>query len=304
MQQKLLLITLFIYSSIAGAAASSSALAPTGSADPFAWGLSAMQGLRPTMEDAFAVQMGFGNHPSTASNTAFFGIYDGHGGAKAAQFAAERLHKNIATMGIPDGFAETNNQLGESREFKSGTTAVTAIAEKRHEGATNVTLAWLGDSRAVLASLSGKVLGATKDHKLSDPAEQERIRKAGGSLVYGLNNIARVVGAFGGLNMSRSIGDLTITGLIREPEIAGIKIPGEAFLIMACDGLWDVVSNEAAAEIVAKTFAENPALSQDTQAKAEEVGNNPVAVMAARALRDEAFKRGSDDNISVIVVKL
>jgi len=55
------------------------------------------------------------------------------------------------------------------------------------------------------------------------------------------------------------------------------------FLIIACDGLWDVVSNEKAIEIVDKY---------------------PEPVRAASALRDYAHLLGSTDNISVIVFKL
>ena len=54
-------------------------------------------------------------------------------------------------------------------------------------------------------------------------------------------------------------------------------------LILACDGLWDVVSDREAAIV---------ALNTDD------------AGLAAKRLRDLAFARGSDDNISVLVVRL
>lgn len=56
-----------------------------------------------------------------------------------------------------------------------------------------------GDSRSI-ASVNGKVVELSKDHKPEDPGQLDRITKAGGSVSYGRVN--------GGLNLSRALGDL------------------------------------------------------------------------------------------------
>jgi serine/threonine protein phosphatase PrpC len=56
-----------------------------------------------------------------------------------------------------------------------------------------------GDSRAV-ASIDGKTVELSKDHKPEDPIELNRITRAGGTVSYGRVN--------GGLNLSRALGDL------------------------------------------------------------------------------------------------
>jgi serine/threonine protein phosphatase PrpC len=67
------------------------------------------------------------------------------------------------------------------------------------------------------------------------------------------------------------------------PEVNSVDLlPEDKFLIVGCDGLWDVVSNEQAVQIVNKYV-------------------KPVD--AATALRDYAHHLGSTDNISVIVYR-
>lgn len=106
-----------------------------------------------------------------------------------------------------------------------------------------------------------------------------RIRARGGFVMNG-----RVCGK---LAVSRALGDLELQkcGLTPEPdiEIVDITDPPE-FLILACDGVWDMCSDEAACNIVAL-----------------EIDKDPIA--AAVRLRDMAYLFGSADNISVILIK-
>ena len=117
----------------------------------------------------------------------------------------------------------------------------------------------------------------------------------------------------GYMNVSRGIGDRQLKTNFPEMIIVDpdIKIDIEltkkhGFLILACDGVWDVLSNKEAIEIVAKALAENKtSVKTDPRGleKGEEDGNDVGVQYAARRLRDKAFEKGSRDNISVIVVK-
>lgn len=106
--------------------------------------------------------------------------------------------------------------------------------------------------------------------------------------------------------------------VISDPEVIVTKRSSrDEFLILASDGLWDVVSNDVACHIVRRCFsgqikrdvvvADHQVLMNGkdhrTPARRE---NNPAAAAAAAAalLADLAIARGSRDNISVVVVEL
>lgn len=86
--------------------------------------------------------------------------------------------------------------------------------------------------------------------------------------------------------------------VISEPEVTIWKRTGlDSFLIMASDGLWDVVSNEFACKIVSRCLH-----GQTKRSYSDDL--NGSAVEAAALLAELAIARGSKDNVSVIVVEL
>ncbi|KAJ8974445.1 hypothetical protein NQ317_000222 [Molorchus minor] len=129
-----------------------------------------------------------------------------------------------------------------SGEDKSGTTAVCAFVSPR-----TIYIANCGDSRAVLCR-EGVPVFSTQDHKPGLPTERERIVKAGGSVM-----IQRVNGS---LAVSRALGDYEYKNVegrgpcdqlvSPEPEIFVKERDDmtDEFLVLACDGIWDVMSNE------------------------------------------------------------
>lgn len=76
-------------------------------------------------------------------------------------------------------------------------------------------------------------------------------------------------------------------------------------LILASDGLWDVVSNQQACDLARKKIMMWHK-KNDTLASSEilEHGNNPAAQSAAESLSKLALQKGSNDNITVMVVDL
>lgn len=129
----------------------------------------------------------------------------------------------------------------------AGCTAVCAIVRGDQLFVANA-----GDSRCVL-SRGGKAVALTEDHKPNNEEEFSRITKAGGFVADGRVN--------GSLNLSRALGDLEykqVKSLPPEeqmvtanPEIRTIKLePSDEFIILACDGIWDVLTNQEAIDFV------------------------------------------------------
>jgi serine/threonine protein phosphatase PrpC len=146
---------------------------------------------------------------------------------------------------IIKGFLDLDDCIRKLPEFtngedKSGSTAIACLISPH-----NIYLINCGDSRAIL-SRDNQVVLNTYDHKPINPEERERIQRAGGSVM-----IQRVNGS---LAVSRALGDFEykmVDGMgpteqlvSPEPEIYSIeRSDKDEFVVLACDGIWDVMSN-------------------------------------------------------------
>ncbi|KAI8564117.1 hypothetical protein RHMOL_Rhmol03G0157300 [Rhododendron molle] len=161
-----------------------------------------------------------------------------------------------------------------------------------------------GDSRAVLCR-NGAAIPLSSDHKPDRPDELERIENAGGRVIYW--DGARVLGV---LAMSRAIGDNYLKPfVIPEPEVTVTDGTAEdACLILASDGLWDVVSNDTAWGVAKMCLRSQKPLSPP-QSPGSEVNVIATGESSDKACSDAsilltklALARHSTDNISVVVV--
>ncbi|XP_027361936.1 probable protein phosphatase 2C 76 isoform X4 [Abrus precatorius] len=184
----------------------------------------------------------------------------------------------VSLFGIFDG--ETYQQTDadfldyEKDTFRDdGSTASTAVLVDNHLYVANV-----GDSRTII-SKAGKAIALSEDHKPNRSDERKRIENAGGVVMWA--GTWRVGGV---LAMSRAFGNRMLKPfVVAEPEIQDQEIDEETeLLVLASDGLWDVVPNDDAVSLVR------------TEEEAE---------TAARKLTEAAFTRGSADNITCIVVR-
>ena len=94
---------------------------------------------------------------------------------------------------------------------------------------------------------------------------------------------------FPGCAFTRSIGDAVAEGIgvIGEPEILTRRIePSDRFLILACDGVWDVLSDQKVCDIVQKSLDAQP----------------DAPHLAAKAVCTAAFSAESEDNISACLL--
>lgn len=218
-------------------------------------GSSCMQGWRINMEDAHTHLLAIQND----KNAAFFGVYDGHGGAKVSEYAGQRLHDRIFSQqtyntNIPDaikkGFLAIDEDMLKDDCMKdelSGTTAVCVIIKDKKIYCGNV-----GDSR-VIASVRGRVQNLSYDHKPNNELETKRILAAGGWVEFNRVN--------GNLALSRALGDFVfkkndtkkaedqIVTAFPDVEVKDLTADHE-FIVLACDGIWDVLSNEEVLEFV------------------------------------------------------
>ncbi|KAI3748865.1 hypothetical protein L6452_12264 [Arctium lappa] len=245
------------------------------------------RGKRGAMEDRYSAAVDLQGD----SKQAFFGVFDGHGGAKAAEFSAKNLNKNIMSEvankhedeladAVRQGYLATNSEFLKE-DVNGGTCCVTALIRKG-----NLIVSNAGDCRAVM-SRNGVAEALTADHKPSRKDEKDRIESMGG-YVDSRNGVWRIQGS---LAVSRAIGDKHLTKwVIAEPETTILNIrPDCEFLILASDGIWDMVSNQEAIDIV-RPFC---------------VGiEKPDLFSACKKLVGLSTKRGSYDDMSVMVIRL
>ncbi|KAL7229942.1 hypothetical protein ACSBR2_008481 [Camellia fascicularis] len=275
-------------------------------------GSTSVIGRRREMEDAVTVELGFLSRDSREYD--FFGVYDGHGGSRVAYSCRDRLHWLLVKEIEEEIDVETRSEedwekvmvacFGKMDEEVNditaniGSTAVVAVV-----GEEEVVVANCGDSRAVL-SRRGVAVSMSNDHKPDRPDELERIEGAGGRVIDW--NGPRVLGV---LSTSRSIGDHNLKPfVIPKPEIIVSKrTSADEFLILATDGLWDVVSNEVACQVVRRCLdgrIKRRLQATLNESKFSEAVNQSRAAEAAAVLIELAMARGSKDNISVVVVDL
>eukprot|EP00271_Cylindrocystis_brebissonii_P013617 TRINITY_DN3361_c0_g1_i1.p1 TRINITY_DN3361_c0_g1~~TRINITY_DN3361_c0_g1_i1.p1 ORF type:complete len:810 (+),score=107.01 TRINITY_DN3361_c0_g1_i1:223-2652(+) len=201
------------------------------------------------LEDACDVRPEVDNNP----NHALFAVFDGHGGQQAAKYAKEHLGASILNrMEDRDSDAEQQEAIAAAfketdadfcrQEVDSGASAVTIVLKDGKLYAANA-----GDCRAVL-SRGGQAEQLTYDHRPSDAKEKARIEQEDEGIITGRRGFERVQNRLG---ISRGIGDYKLKKLIiSEPHVQIMDVtPDCEFVVLASDGLWDAMSNDA---VVAK----------------------------------------------------
>ncbi|AES73518.1 putative protein-serine/threonine phosphatase [Medicago truncatula] len=247
----------------------------------FSYGYASSPGKRSSMEDFYETRI----DGVDGEIVGLFGVFDGHGGVRAAEYVKQNLFSNLIShpkfisdtkSAITDAYNHTDNEYlkSENNHHKdAGSTASTAILVGDRLLVANV-----GDSRAVICR-GGNAIAVSRDHKPDQTDERQRIEDAGGFVMWA--GTWRVGGV---LAVSRAFGDRLLKQyVVADPEIQEEKVDSSLeFLILASDGLWDVVSNEEAVGMI-----------------------KPIedAEEAAKRLMQEAYQRGSADNITCVVVR-
>jgi len=261
------------------------------------------------MEDAHTCYVSLNDQLSQWS---FFAVFDGHAGKIAAEICSKDLVEEIRKTLLND---DTLNALTDSggydvsavketikksflkmdvflreklkeRNDRSGTTCTALLVAPNHYFFINC-----GDSRGMLTKSNESVSFSTTDHKPTNDAERERIVKAGGLVMTQRIN--------GSLAVSRALGDFDYkqdmerkaTEQLVSPEPDVHEVARDAardqFICLACDGIFDVFSNEELSNYITSRLK----VSQKYD-------------MITAEIVDTSLHKGSKDNMSVILIAL
>jgi serine/threonine protein phosphatase PrpC len=251
-------------------------------------------------------------------------LLDGHRGAGAARFGAPALSTEIgqaikseklpSDAQISQSFRTVDNQLRKHfkthpEDAKAGSTVVGLLTAKQSDGTYTAKLVNCGDSRGVVVKSPQDVrlkrrhnskklrslVVESVDHKPCHPKEKARIKAAGGS-VRG----ERPPRIDGDLAVSRGLGDFKYKADRRlppsaqkvscEPDIYEVSSlqPG-ALVVLACDGLWDVMTTEDVTSFVCSRIRG---------------GVDTDLAELASALVRSSLKKKTRDNVTVLIAQI
>ncbi|XP_007451112.1 PREDICTED: protein phosphatase 1F-like [Lipotes vexillifer] len=228
---------------------------------------------------------------SDSVDRAYFAVFDGHGGVDAARYASVHVHAVAAHRpelptdpagALRAAFRCTDEMFlwkARRERLQSGTTGVCALI-----AGNTLHVAWLGDSQVVLVQ-QGQVVKLMEPHRPERQDEKDRIEALGGFVSH--MDCWRVNGT---LAVSRAIGDVFQKPYVSgEADTASRALTGsEDYLLLACDGFFDVVPHQEVAGLVQSHL----------------VGQQGSGLRMAEELVAAARERGSHDNITVMVVFL
>ncbi|PWU90238.1 putative protein phosphatase 2C [Trypanosoma cruzi] len=277
-------------------------------------GVGSLQGHRPTMEDEHFVRLNAAT--AAGQSVSLLGILDGHCGRRVAELASRHVPDNFvahSALGENNALAFVESIIQADRAIfhalGKGTGGGTSVSCNSSGGSTLIAaavhgrmlyVACLGDARAVLYD-GNTTIPMSEDHKPTTKREHTRILQCGGFVQFG-----RVCGI---LAVSRALGDYEFkfngNRFIANRELMVSNVAdvrqinltdSSNFLLMACDGLWDVVENEEATQFVRDFLSYTP-----------DVGSSPEATKRAlnnccQKLAEFAVDRGSTDNVSVMLL--
>lgn len=271
-------------------------------------------GARPKNEDEIQIIINMDGTNQNQKEINYFGIFDGHGGDKVSKFLKDKLHKFFIDKQIeydPSKQKSYNKYIHKIYDYVQnkltafelpsktcGSTALVIINYPKNNIYSQLKVINLGDCRAVLCNEHNIAIPLSKDHKPMSWDENNRILEAGGIIVTEYNDDPRI----NGLSVSRSFGDLDAKPHVSHiPDIYDYTIEPQVdkFMILACDGVWDVLSNQDAVDFILYAMA--------SQAQANKIKNcNNIATRSkiniANLLGEYAIEKGSQDNISVLIV--
>ncbi|CAF1378459.1 unnamed protein product, partial [Rotaria sordida] len=250
------------------------------------FGFSSMQGRRPSMEDFHQhltyLSSGTAHYASNNLHRHILNEFHRMIEHKENQSENKKIHRKEFRNAIKKAFIKLDKQLRKTDYDDSGAVCIACLISPK-----KIYLINIGDARAIIISNSGEVLVSTHDHKPDDPNEEERIHEAGGQITQkSSKDVLRVERR---LAMTRVLGDFSIDKNI-VPPIPDIIIysrkSSAAFIIIASDGIRNVMSNEQFASFV---FQRISIIKLD---------------QIASQLLDHCLEKQSRDNMSVYIIKV
>lgn len=255
-----------------------------------------LKGLRDQNEDTHKIIINGKGIDKTKCKINFFSIYDGHGGKHVSNMLEHSLsdyftQKNTKYPLVKSYVNKVFDHIQDSlkNNYKEalycGSTCLVVI-QYRKQNQYYLNVLNVGDSRAVLCKES-QIIPLSIDHKPNSPKERLRIEKLGGKIVndgydYRIKD----------LSVSRAVGDIIAQPYVtHRPDLFHYKLDNnDKFIVMGCDGLWDVLTNQEAVNFIISNC-------YDKDKKKINITFN-----IAQKLAEYALLRGSTDNVSVIII--
>jgi len=258
----------------------------------------------------------------------FAGVFDGHGGAMVSRYTSDTIydkikkylaveseaaHPSIGALvkSISSAFDELDDEVLSVDDYQyQGSTAVAVyVHEDEVTKERTIVSANVGDSRAVLARGS-RAVSLTRDHKPDDEHEKKRILAMGETIEWDpYCQVSRVKN----LSLSRAIGDRfakpVVSGEVEIQLFPLGDLPCETgdeddFIVLASDGLWDVMTSQNCVDYATKRL--NPTSAQVKSMSKRELLQHKISRRKnmSRFMANEAMRRGSCDNICVVIIWL
>lgn len=258
-------------------------------------------GLRPSNEDRHVIIVNHDGHDPSIHSHDLFCVFDGHGGNQVSTLLSNIVPKIFMNKKLiypldnkKDNKYRITNLCSKIQDIlttkyanqskECGSTCLTIIKYKQND--TNVLdIINVGDSRAIVCH-GTKAIQLTEDHKPLQPKELRRITKSGGQ-VY----CDGIEWRIDNLSLSRAFGDSLSKFTQPVPDFYKYIITkNDKFMVLACDGLWDVMDNQTVTNFI---------LYHCYDASGNRINEkNNIACKLA----DYAISQGSSDNVTVIIV--
>jgi serine/threonine protein phosphatase PrpC len=257
-----------------------------------------LQGKRDSNEDQHIHILNLNGENKDLNAINLIGVFDGHGGKAVSRYLKENLpqffinkfKKDIYTK--PDtaskyfvkvyDLIQNRMKTDHPRAIQyCGSTACVGIHFKDEDDKYKLWMLNVGDSRAIKCNKNNIAEQLTQDHKPNSPEERKRIEQLGGKIEFDGSDWR-----IKDLSLSRAFGDLECTPYVTHlPQIYKYKInTTDKFIVFACDGLWDVMTNQDVADFINQLIM-----------------NKKYKGNYAKDLAEHALKKGSLDNITTIV---
>ena len=262
---------------------------------------SSQKGKRPTNEDGHTIKIFLNpdNNKNKYSKVNMYAIYDGHGGSYVSKYLQDNLHNYFVNKKlvyplprkyILAAYSKVQaelTRLNANKAKQCGSTCACVLQFKDEQGRSAIQVLNTGDSRTCVCR-DIKAIRLSDDHKPNNPKELSRINNLGGKIMFDGSDYR-----IGNLSVSRAFGDNdTKPYVVETPDIFKYLLQNkDRFLIVACDGLWDVMTDQDVVNfILTRCFDKN--------------GNRiKKNINIARKLIDYAINTlKSTDNVSVIIV--
>jgi len=256
-----------------------------------------LQGRRESNEDQHIHILNLDGSNPQLNSVNLFGVFDGHGGKAVSKYLKDNLPPFFVNKFKKDIYNKSSHAVKYfskvydilQNKMKTdhpraiqycGSTACVALQHINDKKTNNLWVINVGDSRVVKCNKNNKAEQLSQDHKPNAPEEKKRIEQLGGKIHYDGSDWR-----IKDLSLSRAFGDLECTPFVTHmPQVYKYRISSQdKFIIMGCDGLWDVVSNQEAVNFINTLF------------------NKQFTGNYAKEISEYAIKKGSMDNVSAIV---